>query len=585
MSIGRRLSRYLKPYRARFGWACAAMVAVSAFNGLAILLLKPIVDEVFIAKDLRMLAVAVVAVPLLIALKAAASYVQNYLMSWVGQRVTQQIREDLFRHLHLLPLEFYSGLRGADVLSKVTGDLTLAQNALTTLPVYLIRDTLTVAFLIASLFKLDWRFASLTLLGSPLSLAALYILSRKIREASRQSQTAVDRLHHRFQESVQGMMTVKAFNYEEEATEKFREENESFFQPMMRYLRATALMNPLLEVGISVMVAAVIWFGGREVILGHMTPGAFFAFMGAMLAAYAPIKNLARVNAEAQRAWTSVERLFQLLEEKPSVPRKRAPAFQGLRQKIRFEDVGFRYPGARAWALRGLDLEIRKGARTAIVGPSGCGKTTVAKLLLRLHDPAEGRVTFDGVDAGELDAGSIRARIGLVSADAALFNDTVFQNLVLGRKVVTLSEVERACKAVGAEEFIAALPEGYQTMLGDWGFSLSSGQRQKLAIARMLLKEPDVIVLDEATAHLDRPAEREVRAALETALSGRTVVTIAHDLASVALADRIFVLNAGTLAESGTHSQLMAVRGLYHRLFELQSVARDAHSAQAAEAP
>jgi subfamily B ATP-binding cassette protein MsbA len=580
MTVRRRLLRYVKPYLGRFGWACVAMVAVSSFNGLGILLLKPIVDEVFIAKDLRMLALAVAGVPLLVALKAVASYVQNYLMSWIGQRVSQQIREDLFRHLHLLPLEYYSGLRGSDVLSRVTGDLTLAQSALTTLPVYLIRDSLTVLFLVASLFRLDWRFALLTLLGSPLSLAALYVLSRKMRESSRQSQIAVDRLHHRFQESVQGMMTVKAFNYEEGATEKFQEENESFFQPMMRYLRATALMNPLLELGASVMVAAVIWFGGREVINGRMTPGAFFAFMGAMLAAYAPIKNLARVNAEGQRAWASAERLFQILDEKTALPRKRMPAFKHLAGGVRFEGVGFRYPGARAWALRGLDLEIPKGARTAIVGSNGCGKTTITKLLLRLHDPHEGRITFDGVDARELDASSIRARVGLVSADAVLFNDTVFQNLALGRKVVTLSEVEQAVKAVGAEEFVTALPEGYQTTLGDWGFSLSFGQRQKLAIARMLLKDPEIAVLDEATAHLDGAAREEILSVLGTALAGRTVVTIAHDLASVAPSDKIFVLNAGALAESGTHAELMSSRGLYRRLFELQSVARDS-----AEAP
>lgn len=580
MTVRRRLTRYAKPYLPRFLWACLAMIAVSAFNGLGILLLKPIVDEVFIAKDLRMLALAVAGVPLLVALKAVASYIQNYLMSWTGQRVSQQIREDLFRHLHLLPLEFYSGLRGADVLSRVTGDLTLVQSALTALPVYLIRDSLTVLFLVASLFKLDWHFAALTVLGSPLSLAALYVLSRKMRESSRQSQIAVDRLHHRFQESVQGMMTVKAFNYEEGATEKFREENESFFQPMMRYLRATALMNPLVELGASVIVAAVIWFGGREVIKGRMTPGAFFAFMGAMLAAYAPIKNLARVNAEGQRAWASAERLFQILDEKPALPRKRMPAFKHLGSSVRLEGVSFRYPGARAWALRGLDLEIPKGARTAVVGASGCGKTTIAKLLLRLHDPTEGRIAFDGVDARELDASSIRARIGLVSSDAPLFNDTVFQNLALGRKVVTLSEVERAVRAVGAEEFVNSLPEGYQTTLGDWGFSLSSGQRQKLAIARMLIKEPEIVVLDEATAHLDGPARTEILSVLAAALAGKTVVTIAHDLASVAPADKIFVLNAGSLAESGTHAELMAARGLYRRLFELQSAARDS-----AEAP
>ncbi len=580
MTVRRRLLHYAKPYLGRFGWACLAMTAVSAFNGLGILLLKPIVDEVFIARDIRMLALAVAVVPLLVALKAVASYIQNYLMSWIGQRMSQQIREDLFKHLHLLPLEYYSGLRGSDMLSLVTGDLTLAQSALTTLPVYLIRDTLTVVFLIASLFKLDWRLALLTLLGSPLSLAALWVLSRKMRDASRQSQIAVDRLHHRFQESVQGMVTVKAFNYEEGATEKFQEENESFFQPMMRYLRATALMNPLLEVGASVIVAAVIWFGGREVIHARMTPGAFFAFMGAMLAAYAPIKNLARVNAEGQRAWASAERLFQVLDEKTAVPRKRMPGFKQLQSSVRLEGVGFRYPGARTWALRGLDLQIPKGARTAIVGPNGCGKTTITKLLLRLHDPSEGRVTFDGTDARELDASSIRARVGLVSADATLFNDTVFQNLALGRKVVTLSEVEQAVRAVGAEDFVTALPEGYQTMLGDWGFSLSSGQRQKLAIARMLLKDPEIVVLDEATAHLDGPAREDILAILARALAGRTVVTIAHDLASVAPSDRIFVLNSGSLAESGTHGELMATRGLYRRLFELQSAARDS-----AEAP
>lgn len=579
MTVRRRLLRYTRPYLGRFGWACLAMTGVSAINGLGILLLKPIVDEVFIAKDLRMLALAVAGVPLLVALKAVASYIQNYLMSWIGQRVSQQIREDLFRHLHLLPLEFYSGLRGSDVLSRVTGDLTLVQSALTALPVYLIRDSLTVLFLVSSLFMLDWRFALLTVLGSPLSLAALWVLSRKMRVASRQSQIAVDRLHHRFQESVQGMMTVKAFNYEAGATEKFQEENESFFQPMMRYLRATALMNPLLELGASVMVAAVIWFGGREVINGRMTPGAFFAFMGAMLAAYAPIKNLARVNAEGQRAWASAERLFQILDEKTAVPRKRMPGFQRLNAGIRLEGVGFRYPGARNWALRGLTLDIPKGARTAIVGPNGCGKTTITKLLLRLHDPMEGRITFDGVDARELDASSIRARAGLVSADAVLFNDTVFQNLALGRKVVTLSEVEAAVRAVGASEFVSSLPEGYQTTLGDWGFSLSFGQRQKMAIARMLLKDPDIVILDEATAHLDGSAREEVLAVLGTALAGRTVVTIAHDLASVAPADRIFVLNNGGLAESGTHAELMGSRGLYRRLFELQSVARDSSEA------
>lgn len=576
MSVSRRFAGYLRPYLGRFGWACAAMLAVSAFNGLSVLLLKPVIDRVFIAKDYRMLWLAVAGVPLLVVLKSIASYVQNYLMSWIGQKVTQQVREDLFAHLHALPLEFYSGRKGSEVLSRVNSDLTLVQAALTTLPVYAIRDSLTVLFLIAALLRLDWRFATLTLLGSPLSLAALYVLSRKMRDSSRQAQIAVDRLHHRFQESVQGMLVVKAYNHEAGAIEKFQEENAAFFEPMMRYLRASSLLTPLMESGAAVVVAAILFFGGREVIAGRMTPGAFFAFLGAMGAAYAPIKNLARVNAEALRAWTGAERLFRVLDEKPEAPRRRKPGFPGLKRSLRLEAVGFRYPGARAWALRGLDLEIPKGARVALVGPSGCGKSTLARLLLRLHEPSEGRVLLDGVDSRDYDAASVRARMGLVTAESSLFNDTVFQNVSLGRRVVSLSEVERACRAVGAADFIDALPEGYQTLLGDWGFSLSAGQRQKIALARVLLKDPELVVLDEATAHLDGPAEKEVRAALEAVLAGRTVVTVAHELRSVAGADRIFVLGGGAVAESGTHDELMAAGGLYRRLFELEDAARPA---------
>jgi subfamily B ATP-binding cassette protein MsbA len=579
VTVGKRLRRYVKPHLARFAWAATAMAAVSFCNGVSVLILKPIVDRILIEKDLHMLWLAVAGVPLLIAAKSVVSYLQNYLMSWIGQRVTQQLREDLFRHLHVLPLEFYGGGKASDVLSRVTSDLTLVQSALTTLPVYLIRDSLTVLFLVGSLFWLDWRFAAVTVLGSPLSLAALWVLSAKMRESSRQASIATERLHHRFSESVQGMMTVKAFNYEDGAIEKFQEENESFFLPMMRYLRATALMTPALELGSSLMAALILWFGGREVILGHITPGAFFAFLGAFFAAYAPIKNLARINAEVQRAWASAERLFQLLDEKPAVPKKRKPAFEGLHKAVRFEKVGFKYPGAKSWALRGLDLDIPKGSRVALVGPSGCGKTTAAKLLLRLHDPEEGRLLFDGKDARELDASSLRARIGLVDAESSMFHDTVLQNVSLGRKVVTLSEVERACEAVGAAGFIAALPEGYRTLLGDWGFSLSSGQRQKLALARVLLKDPELVILDEATAHLDPQSEREVLAALETVLKGRTVVTVSHRLAPVSRADRIYVLADGRVAEAGSHAELMSAGGLYRRLFELQSAQKPAEEA------
>jgi len=523
----RRFWAYVRPYRSRLAQACLAMVGVAALNGASVYLLKPIVDHVFVSKDFDMLWLAIVGAPLLVAAKTAASYVQNYLMSWIGQRVTQELREDLFRRLHELPLDYYAEHRSGEILSRATNDLNTVQTALTTVPLYLIRDTLTMLVLLGVLFHLDWRFALISLLVLPAASATMVVLGRKMRASSLSSQMIMGHIYDRFQDSLHGMTLIKAHNYEEGAIERFREENLSFFNATMRYLRASALAGPLMEFAGSMVVAVLIYYGGKEIISGHMTPGAFFAFMGSFLAAIAPAKNLARLNSELQRGLASGERIFQLLDERPPAARGGVARFEGLRDSLRLEGVSFLYPRRERPALDGASFAVAAGGRLTVVGPSGSGKTTLAQILVGLREPASGRMTADGRDCNEFDPRSWRERTALIEADAKLLNDTLLQNVALGRRIVTLSEVEAACKAVGADEFIASLPQGYLTPLGERGARLTLEQRQRLAIARALLKDPTLVVLDDFAAFLDPDAESGLLNALEPLAAGRTLIYLA----------------------------------------------------------
>lgn len=570
MNVFARLMPYLAPYRLRFAQACFAMLGVAIFNGGSVYLLKPIVDHVFVSRDFTMLWLVIVGVPVLVALKTIFSYMQNYLMSWIGQRAIQELREDLFRHLHGLSLDFYAEHESSEILSRVTNDLNTLQATMNSVPLYLIRDSLTVLILMFVLFWVDWRFALLALISLPAIAATLVVLGRKMRHSSLQSQVLMGRIYRRFQESLSGMTVIQAYNYEEGAIDKFRDENLLFFNEMMRYLRATALAAPLMEFAGSMVVAALLYYGGTEVIDGKMTPGAFFAFMGAFFAAYAPAKNVARLNSEVQRALASGERIFQLLDEKPSIRQNAAARhFKSLDSEIEFRNITFQYPGAERAALRNVSLAIRRGERVAVVGPAGSGKTTLVHLLLRLYEPTRGAILFDGVPLNELDIRSVRERIALVPRDVLILNDTVLQNVTMGRAIVTLSQVEEACQAAHAAEFIAALPQGYLTRLGERSLRLTHGQRQRLAAARAILKSPCLAVLDGAGD--DQETTDETAKALERVIEGRTALVLTDRVATAAGADRIFVLRSGELLETGTHEELLRRNGFYRRLYELQT--------------
>ncbi|MFA6004290.1 MAG: ABC transporter transmembrane domain-containing protein [Elusimicrobiota bacterium] len=573
MDSFRRLKPYLLQHRTRFLQACLAMAAVALLNGATAGILKPAGNFIFSGKDPRFLTLVALAIPALFLLKMVLTYTQSYLMSYIGQRITQTLREELFVHLHKLSLDFFWKSKSGEVLSRLTNDLMNLQSGLHFVPLYLVRDTLTVIVLLFVMFYINWRFAAIALIAIPMAGIVLAVLGRKLRASSRKSQEVMGEIYHRFQESLQGMLVVKAFNYEDDAIRKFNAESAAFFDQMMRYFRATALSGPLMEFLGSLILAAIVYKAGWEIFHATMTPGDFFSFIGSFFMAYAPIKNLSQMNATLQMALAGADRIFGILDEKPTVEEKSgADTFQGLQDCVEFQDVSFRYPGRDNWALRHVNLKIKAGEVVAVAGPSGSGKTTLVHLMLRLFDPVEGRILVDGKDLREYSSRSLRSHLGLVTQDTILFNDTLGGNVAVGRSGASRDEVKEALEVADAAEFVSHLPTGLDTPLGDRGLRLSGGQRQRIAIARAVLKNPSLLLLDEATSNLDTSSERSVQVALERLYPGRTVLIIAHRLTTLQNAHRIVVLHRGEMAESGTHAELLARGGIYATLYRFQQL-------------
>jgi subfamily B ATP-binding cassette protein MsbA len=571
----RRILGYIRPHKGRLIQACLVMVVVAALNGAMVKVLDPVTSSLFgsaNADPKRLMQVALL-IPGIFFAMLVFKYTLAYLMSWLGQKITQEIREDLFTHLHALSMDFFWKSKGGEVMAKLTNDMTALQSALQFVPLYAVRDSLTVVVVLAVMVWTNPKFALIALLAIPMAGGVLGVLGRKLRSAGRRGQEVMGEIYHRFQESLQGMLVVKSFNFEEGSIAKFRKENDEFFHQMMRYFRATALSGPLMEFLGSLIIAAIVYLGGKQIGAGTMTPGQFSVFLGCFFMAYGPIKNLAQMNATLQLGLASAERIFSVLDEVPTVvePTEAKP-FPALKQGIKFEHVSFRYPSRETWALHDVSLDIKPGEVVALAGPSGSGKTTFVHLLLRLFDPTEGRITIDGVDLREMTSHNLREHLGLVSQETILFNDTVFGNVAVGRQGASRSDAEKALEVADALAFVKQFSKGLDTPLGDRGARLSGGQRQRLAIARAVLKDPKLLILDEATSNLDTASEHAVQTAMERLYPGRTVVMIAHRLSTVQKADRIVVMRSGKIEEIGSHAELLAKNGVYATLTRYQQL-------------
>ena len=566
------LLEYVKPHRARMVQAAFMMALLAAIRGGIVYILGPVMKGVFIDKDLHILRLVVIWLPVLFVVRMAAEYANSYLMSWVGQKAVQKIREDLFTHIHNLSIEFYWRKRSSEVMSRVINDLANVQSTVQFIPLYGIRDVLTVISCIAVLFYLHWKLALASLVILPVTGVILQILGKKMRKSGSESNAIVGDISHKFQESLQGITVVKAFNYEEQAIAKFQVSNDAYFSKMMRYLRATAISGPIMEFLGSMVLIGIIYLGGQAIFTGSMTIEHFFSFVGGFFTAYMPLKNIANMNSRLQLGMASWERIHQILDEKPTVVVKaKTRNIDFLNGKIEFKGVNYKYPSRDTQVLKDLSFTIEPGQVAAFVGPSGSGKTTIVHLLLRFFDPISGRVEVDGHDLLDLGTTDLRAHMGLVTQDTILFDDTVYKNITIGRPGASMEEVIDAAKAADVHAFIAAMPQGYETVLGERGVKLSGGQRQRLAIARAIIKKPKILLLDEATSNLDTASEQAVQASIERILGGRTVVMVAHRLSTVKNADRIFVLKRGELVETGTHNELLQLGGVYKGLYAAQS--------------
>ncbi len=569
----KRIIRLTKPYWSRIALAGLMSLVVSGINGGLAWLVKPALDGIFLEKNFRLLTLLPIAVVLLYFLRGLFSFFNSYLMRSTGAKVVKDMRNKLFGHLMYLPVGHYKKESTGSILSRIKNDIGSLQPLLAHSIKDLFVESATVVVLLAVALYRRWDLALLAITILPAAFYGAGRIGKRLKQVSKKAQQKVSMITEFLTESFSGIKMIKVFEREDYTINRFKGRTQDFYREVMRATRLTELTSLLMELVGGFGIAFVLWYGGRLVISGDITPGEFFSFLAAIFMVYTPARRLATVNNSIQQARASLERISEVeIKEREKDGSINIPPLKG---NIEFRNVSFMYPNAKYEALKDINLTINKGEIVAIVGKSGVGKTTLVDLLPRFHDPSQGIICIDDLDIAKATLKSLRGKIGVVSQDVILFNDTVKNNITFGKLDATDDEITSAAQAAYAHEFIMELPQGYQTVIGEKGVRLSGGQRQRLSIARAILKNPPILILDEATSSLDTEAEIMVQRALENLMENRTTIVIAHRLSTIRRASRIIVLDRGRIIESGTHEQLIKTGGIYKKLYELQFSTQD----------
>ena len=504
--------------------------------------------------------------------KNISSYLQAYLMAYAENGVIKDLRNHLYIHLHRLSLAYFHRERTGELISRVSYDVMKINGTISAAFGTLIKEPMLVAVYLAILVILSWQLTLVSLVLLPFSVLVITTVGRRLRRSSTASQEAMADLTSTLQETVAGVRVVKAFNMESFEIDKFKRQTQHYFRTLLRLTHMHNLASPITEILGSAVGLAILWYGGRQVLEGDLlAPEDFLTFFLALFSMMKPVKELGQVHNRIQEGIAAADRVFSVLDTAPEITdAANAGTLPDLRREIRLDGVTFRYDQSSGPALEEIDLVVRAGQTVALVGPSGGGKSTLVDLVARFYDPTGGHIEIDGKDLRSVTVASLREKMGIVTQDVILFNDTVRNNIAYGVECMPMDRIRSAAAAANADAFIERLPDGYDTFLGERGVRLSGGQRQRIAIARAILKDPQVLIFDEATSSLDTESELLVQEAIDRLMKGRTALVIAHRLSTVQQADRVIVVDGGRIVQSGVHESLIREDGLYRKLYNLQ---------------